>query len=475
MTEPIAISFINSISKLTPRPDLKKYTDIEYGLCSIIQLLVNCLAMKNPAVISKFIEIDGIRRVWVLQEFVTDYPGSTYRNTLFKLLCSIASDPERLSLLQADPAIFTFIKDTITNPSSNYIINSDIALAITNILLMQTPNQPHFFDELFRDNTLTIILNILNNSDEMPLPIFRVLFIVISGVLGKPGITNSRVTYSKLLMIISSIFIASNAEKRDLIGPLILKFYNDILSNIVPVLAQGATLDTNIKMMYKKIIIEPITDSVIENYLNFHQLQYDGLLGVSINSKGVWVKCAIRIKAWKYISRLLTIIGKLLFILLIRSSKEIKIDIPEGYSDVISTDTIKQGDIVVRIENRLGSGTIQPIFLTLHSWNDLFTRLTTAAIRINPRLAPLFGGKTWNQYVNSMVEVGGPDVQDARGNWIGFPIITRLTGPLTIISPLSIIIGVANLVPGEIPLRMLGGRRRTIRRRTSKRKTRRHR
>ena len=92
-----------------PCVSLKKYTDIEYGLCSIIQLLVNCLAMKNPAVISKFIEIDGIRRVWVLQEFVTDYPGSTYRNTLFKLLCSIASDPERLSLLQADPAIFTFI------------------------------------------------------------------------------------------------------------------------------------------------------------------------------------------------------------------------------------------------------------------------------------------------------------------------------------------------------------------------------
>jgi hypothetical protein len=274
-------------------------------------------------------------------------------------------------------------------------------------------------------------------------------------------------------MIISSIFIASNAEKKEMIRPLILKFYDDILSNVIT--NPRASLAININHIYRKIIIEPITDEVIIIYLNDHQVQWDGIPGISINSGGMWIKCAIRIKAWKYISRLPIINSQLLFELLTASSKEIKIDIPEGYSDVISTDIIKQGDIVVRIENRLDNRTIQPMFLTLDSWNGLFTRLTAAAIRINPRLAPLFGGKTWDRYVNSMNEVGGPDIIDARGNWIGFPLRTRLTGPLTIISPQSVIIGVANSVSGEIPLRRLGGRRRTIRRRTSKRKTRRHR
>jgi len=472
LTESIAISFINSIRKLTPEPKLKRYENIQLGLCNIVYLLRICLAMKNPFVISKFMEINGIHRVWKLKEFVTEGFGAQYVNILFELLCIIASDPERLPLLEAEPDIFTFMKDTILLSKNK--ITPDIALAITNILLMQTPPQIAFVDDLFRDNKLTIILNTLNNSDEMPLPIFRNLFIVISGLLGKPGVTRLAETYGKLLMIISSIFIASNAEKKEIIRQLILKFYDNILSNVIT--NPEAAVAMGIKLMHKKIIIEPITDTVIIKYLFNCQLQWDGIPGQSLNSGGMWIKCAIRIKAWKYISQLPKIMGQLLFGLLISSSEEIKLDIPEGYSDVISTDIIKQGDIVVRIENRLDNGTIQPMFLTLDSWNVLFTRLTAAAIRINPQLAPLFGGKTWDQYVNSMNEVRGPDVIDATtGNWIGFPLITRLTGPLTIISPLSVIIGVANPVSGEIPLRMLGGRRRTIRRRTSKRKTRRHR
>jgi len=473
LTESIAISFINSIRKLpsTPGSKLERYENIQLGLCNIVYLLRICLAMKNPAVISKFIEINGIRHVWELKEFVTEGFGAQYVNILFELLCIIASDPERLPLLEAEPDIFTFMKTTILLSKNK--ITPDIALAITNILLMDKPPQIAFFDKLFSDNKLTIILNTLNNSDEMPLPIFRNLFIVIRGLLGKPGVTRLAETYGKLLMIISSIFIASNAEKKEMIRQLILNFYDDILSNVIT--NPEAAVAMGIKLMHKKIIIEPITDTVIIKYLFNCQLQWDGIPGQSLNSGGMWIKCAIRIKAWKYISQLPKIMGQLLFGLLISSSEEIKLDIPEGYSDVISTDIIKQGDIVVRIENRLDNGTIQPMFLTLDSWNGLFTRLTADAITENPRLAPLFGGKTWDQYVNSMNEVRGPDVIDARGNWIGFPLITRLTGPLTIISPLSVIIGVANPVSGEIPLRMLGGRRRTIRRRTSKRKTRRHR
>jgi hypothetical protein len=465
LTPTIAKTFIISIiAGLVIEPELKSYKDINIGLCSIVDILRICIThFKDTDIISVFIDLGGISCVWRLREFIDDSLSDIYEDILFKLLCIIASDPKYLRFLTAEPDIFTFIKATIL--SSKYEISPDTALAITNILLMNTPD---FIDSLFGDEKLTVILDILNNSDEMPLPIFCDLFRFISSKLSKSGVLNNMWTYYKLLTIITSIYIASNPEKKDMIRPLIQMFHDYLIKDVFP---NKKNVVHKLSIYMNKFLTTDLNDGIIINFLEFGQRQWESIE----EDRYMWVKCAIRIKAYKYIIK-----GKgnappifRLYKLLTQRYTEVIIDIPANYIDPISTDNIKQGDQIVRIENRLDNGTIEIIFMLLSSWNDFFKSFPPRSDDGSTDFRDL----TWDVYIKSIINNRNPfRIEYPLTKIYGRDrVLPRLTGPLKITTPLSIIMGVANIVPEETPLTTLGGRRRTIRRRTSKRKTRRHR